>query len=161
MAVVNISYPYASTCGNAVTFVYLYPAKQLHIEIPRHVSYNIYSAQIEKLTSSNTLFYTHCMCNNRAKFEIKSESSSPVHSTVYRLPLEDFYAYCVCHVFVEFDTIGGVAYAEMLGRSNLLAIVGGGQAPKFPDRNGTVVYEVVAAGIRCDLGIVTVPSLIQ
>lgn len=27
----------------------------------------------------------------------------------------------------------------MLGRSNLLAVVGGGQAPKFPDRNGMCI----------------------
>ena len=40
---------------------------------------------------------------------------------------------------IEFDTVGGVSHAEMLGRSNLLAIVGGGQAPKFPDRNGIVI----------------------
>ena len=27
-------------------------------------------------------------------------------------------------------------FADMLGRSNLIALIGGGQAPKFPDRNG-------------------------
>ena len=32
--------------------------------------------------------------------------------------------------------MGGVVHAEMLGRTNLVAVVGGGQAPKFPDRNG-------------------------
>ena len=55
--------------------------------------------------------------------------------------------------FVEFDIVGGVSYAEMLGRSNLLAIVGGGQAPKFPDRNGTVIYmyEVAVAEICCEI----------
>ncbi len=36
----------------------------------------------------------------------------------------------------DFELVGGVAYADMLGRSNLIALVGGGQAPKFPDRNG-------------------------
>lgn len=36
---------------------------------------------------------------------------------------------------IDFETTGGVAYAELLGRSNLIAVVGGGQAPKFPDRN--------------------------
>ena len=33
----------------------------------------------------------------------------------------------------------------MLGRSNFLAIVGGGQAPKFPDRNGMLLH------VRVDL----------
>ena len=49
--------------------------------------------------------------------------------------------------FIEFDIVGGVSHAEMLGRSNLLAIVGGGQAPKFPDRNGTVIYRVTMVKI--------------
>ena len=39
---------------------------------------------------------------------------------------------------LDFEAVGGVAHAEMLGRTNLVAVVGGGQAPKFPDRNGTV-----------------------
>lgn len=54
-----------------------------------------------------------------------------------------FTVYGMC--FIEFDTVGGVSHAEMLGRSNLLAIVGGGQAPKFPDRNGIVIYLVAVA----------------
>ena len=52
----------------------------------------------------------------------------------------------LCHVFpssqtytlLDFEIVGGVAHAEMLGRTNLVAVVGGGQAPKFPDRNGTI-----------------------
>ena len=39
-------------------------------------------------------------------------------------------------LFSDFDLVGGVAYADMLGRTNLIALIGGGQAPKFPDRNG-------------------------
>lgn len=47
-------------------------------------------------------------------------------------------AHCVDLVnhYAEFEHSGGVAYADMLGRTNLIALVGGGQAPKFPDRNG-------------------------
>ena len=39
---------------------------------------------------------------------------------------------------IDFDIVGGVGCAEMLGRSNLIALIGGGQAPRFPDRNGTI-----------------------
>ena len=39
-------------------------------------------------------------------------------------------------LLTEFELTGGVVYADMLGRTNLIALVGGGQAPKFPDRNG-------------------------
>ena len=42
------------------------------------------------------------------------------------------------YTLLDFEIVGGVAHAEMLGRTNLVAVVGGGQAPKFPDRNGTI-----------------------
>ena len=48
------------------------------------------------------------------------------------------YMICItnCCMYIDFDLVGGVVYGDMLGRSNLVAVVGGGQAPKFPDRNG-------------------------
>ena len=36
----------------------------------------------------------------------------------------------------DYETVGGIAHAEMLGRTNLLALVAGGATPRFPDRNG-------------------------
>ena len=50
---------------------------------------------------------------------------------------------------VDFDLTGGVAHAEMLNRSNILAIIGGGQAPKFPDRNGSI--KMLMACISCSI----------
>ena len=41
---------------------------------------------------------------------------------------------------LDFDVVGGVVHAEMLERTNLLAVVGGGHAPKFPDRNGNPLH---------------------
>ena len=41
-----------------------------------------------------------------------------------------------CIIIADFELTGGVVYADMLERTNLIALVGGGQAPKFPDRNG-------------------------
>ena len=36
----------------------------------------------------------------------------------------------------DYETVGGVAHAEMMERTNLVAMVAGGVGPKFPDRNG-------------------------
>ena len=41
-----------------------------------------------------------------------------------------------CTMTLDSETIGGIAHAEMLGRTNLLALVAGGTTPRFPDRNG-------------------------
>ena len=39
--------------------------------------------------------------------------------------------------------MGGIAHAEMMGRTNLVALVAGGAAPRFPDRNGQ------SASVKC------------
>ena len=53
---------------------------------------------------------------------------------------QDGLSYYVCitlNLFnLDYEVSGGVVFADMLGRSNLIALVGGGQAPRFPDRNG-------------------------
>ena len=36
--------------------------------------------------------------------------------------------------------MGSVAHTEMLHRTNLLAIVGGGAMPKFAENTGTALY---------------------
>lgn len=41
----------------------------------------------------------------------------------------------------DYDTVGGISHAELLGRSNLLALVAGGATPRFPDRNGQYCVE--------------------
>ena len=48
-------------------------------------------------------------------------------------------------VHTDFELTGGVVYADMLERTNLIALVGGGQAPKFPDRNGELKYKAVGS----------------
>ena len=40
------------------------------------------------------------------------------------------------HLLTDYDVIGGIAHAEMMDRTNLVALVAGGAAPRFPDRNG-------------------------
>ncbi|XP_048788916.1 WD repeat domain phosphoinositide-interacting protein 4-like [Lagopus muta] len=39
---------------------------------------------------------------------------------------------------LDAEQVGSVGLAEMLHRSNLLAIVGGGSNPKFPDVSGSL-----------------------
>lgn len=46
--------------------------------------------------------------------------------------------YCVYPT--DHDTIGSLACAEMLYRTNLLAVVGGGSYPRFDEKAGTAVH---------------------
>ena len=39
---------------------------------------------------------------------------------------------------LDFGLVGGVSHVEILGRTNILVLVGGGQAPKFPHHSGKV-----------------------
>jgi hypothetical protein len=41
---------------------------------------------------------------------------------------------------LDFDTVGGVSISATLGRTNILVLVGGGQAPKFP-RHTVMVWD--------------------
>lgn len=53
------------------------------------------------------------------------------------------------HVFMSVfffltDTVGSVASAEMLFRTNLIALVGGGKVPRFDEKAGKMLLLTVA-----------------
>jgi hypothetical protein len=56
------------------------------------------------------------------------------------------------HGRIDYDTVGGIAHAEMLGRTNLLALVAGGATPRFPDRN-VMVWDDLKQAVIFEIGL--------
>lgn len=74
-------------------------------------------------------------------------STTQIHFVNYFIEVYTL-IYAYMHLYIDLD--GGIAQVEMLGRTNILALVGGGMIPKFSP-NKAIIWNEYQSKVMAEL----------